>query len=226
MAGSVAQHLALWAEGLRDIAAAGLLHPQNINDREAFRAIQTIALEMMALASGQPLAGIEPLRAPLVSRPTPLVGGDAAVIDDRGRLLLIRRADSGLWAMPGGFLAAGETPAQGVAREALEETGVRARARALVGVFDSRLCGTPYPRHLLHLVFLCQPLENGAAGRPSHAVETLDVGWFSEDELPAEIDPGHRVRIPEAFRVWRGDGRVFFDRIEFDQEVAIDDRAG
>jgi hypothetical protein len=27
-----------------------------------------------------------------------------------------------------------------------------------------------------------------------------------------EIDPGHRTRIPEAFRVWHGDRAAFFDK--------------
>jgi ADP-ribose pyrophosphatase YjhB (NUDIX family) len=217
-----AQQLTLWAESLRDIAAAGLLHSQNIHDREAYRAIQTIALEMAPMDRDGAPAAMEPLPAPLhPRRPPPLVGADAAVIDDAGHMLLIRRADNGLWAMPGGFLAVGETPAQGAAREALEETGVRARAHTLVGVFDSRLCATPGPWHLLHLVFLCQPLEHGAAATPSHAVETVDQGWFREDELPADLDPGHRVRIPEAFRVWRGDGRAGFDRANSNQEVEI-----
>ena len=213
MAGSVAQQLTLWAGTLRRVAAAGLRHTRNVHDQEAFRAVQAIALEMATQASDQPLVDVQPLPAPRFPRRLPpLVGADAAIIDDRGRLLLIRRADNALWAMPGGFLAAGETPAEGVAREALEETGIRARARTLVGVFDSRLCGTPGPWHLLQLVFLCEPLAPGTAGRPSHAVETLDQGWFAEDELPADLDPGHRVRIPHAYRVWHGDQRAGFDR--------------
>jgi len=34
--------------------------------------------------------------------------------------------------------------------------------------------------------------------------------WFAEGFLPEDIDPGHLSRIPEAFRVWRGDHRVLF----------------
>jgi len=43
-------------------------------------------------------------------------------------------------------------------------------------------------------------------------MEVLQARWFPEMELPQDIDPGHRSRIPEAFRVWHGDNRVFFDR--------------
>lgn len=190
----------------------GLYFAKNIHDRSAFRAVQDIAVEMLALATGEPVMQIEPLRAPVFSRPTPLVCGDAAIIDEQGRLLLVQRADNGLWAMPGGAFEVGETPAAGVAREVLEETGVHCRVVSLVGVFDSRLCGTTSRHHLYQFVFLCEPVDRERVEPPSHAVEVVDVGWFPEDELPAAIDPGHVSRIPEVFRVWRGDVRAFFDQ--------------
>ena len=61
-------------------------------------------------------------------------------------------------------------------------------------------------------------LEIGAAATyadahaaPSHAHEVLETRWFPVDALPPDIDPGHVRRIPEAFRVWRGDLRAYFD---------------
>ena len=145
-------------------------------------------------------------------RPTPIAVGDAAVIDDEGRILLIQRADNGLWAMPGGALEVGETPAEGVLREAFEESGVRAEAVALVGVFDSRLCKTVTRHHLYQFVFLCRPTNGHEAETPTHASETLGADWFPEDALPDNLDPGHAVRIPHAYRVWHGEGAPFFDR--------------
>ena len=79
--------------------------------------------------------------------------GDAAVIDDDGRILLVQRADNSKWAMPGGAMEVSETPAEGVVREAFEETGVRCEVVALVGVFDSRLCGTISRHHLYQNVW-------------------------------------------------------------------------
>jgi ADP-ribose pyrophosphatase YjhB (NUDIX family) len=210
--GSTAEQIALWSDKLRDISAMGLNYSKNIHDEGAFRAVQTIAMEMLASATGESLAQIEPLRDTVFARPTPLTVGDAAVIDGDGRMLLIRRADNGKWAMPGGALEVGETPAEGVVREALEETGVHCRPVTLVGVFDSRLCGTNSRHQLCMFVFLCEPLDRPEIAEPSHALEVTDKGWFAEDELPEDLDPGHRFRIPEAFRVWRGDGRAFFDQ--------------
>jgi ADP-ribose pyrophosphatase YjhB (NUDIX family) len=209
---SPAQQIALWADKLRDLSAMGLYFSRNPYDRENYGIIRDIVLEMMALVTGTSLAEIEPLRTPFFGRPTPLATGDGAVIDDEGHILLIRRADTGLWAMPGGALTVGETPAEGVVREVLEETGVRCEAVALAGIYDSRLCGTVSPHHLYQFVFLCRPLDGGQpAAPPSHGFEVLDAGWFAEHELPADMDPGHVSRIPQAFRAWRGDERAYFD---------------
>ena len=210
-----AEQIALWADKLRDISAMGLYFSKNIHDKEAFRAVQTIAMEMLALATGESLEQMESLRASVFSRPTPISAGDAAVIDDRGQILLVQRADNGKWAMPGGALEVGETPAEGVVRETLEETGVRCRAVSLVGVFDSRFCGTLSRHHLYQFTFLCEPLNKQVWETPTHALEVLDVGWFSKGELPVAMDPGHVTRIPEAYRVWHGDRRAFFDGSRF-----------
>jgi ADP-ribose pyrophosphatase YjhB (NUDIX family) len=207
-----AQRIALWADKLRDISALGLRFAQNVYDRENYRQLQDLAVEMLALATGEPLARVEPLRATLFARPTPLATGDAAVIDAAGRILLIRRADNGKWAMPGGALEVGETPAEGAAREAGEETGVRCAPVALVGVHDSRRRGTVAAHHLYQFTFLCRPLDAGRAREvASHAQEVLDTGWFAEGALPDDLDPGHGRPIREAFRVWRGDARADFD---------------
>jgi len=64
----------------------------------------------------------------------PCVG--AVVLDDAGRLLLVRRGHdphAGLWSLPGGRVEDGESDEQAVRREVLEETGLRVSAGAVVG---------------------------------------------------------------------------------------------
>lgn len=210
----VAQKIASWADILRDCSALGLHFAQNNYERDRYKRIQQVALEMFALASAQPLAELEPLRATLFTHPTPFPCSDGAVIDETGKILLIRRADNGLWAMPGGALDVGETPAEGAVREVLEETGVTCEPVALVGVYDSRLCGTPSLHQLYQFSFLCRPLSSiKQIDPPSYAHEVLDIQWFPEQALPDDIDPGHINRIPETFRVWHGDQRAYFDRL-------------
>jgi hypothetical protein len=46
---------------------------------------------------------------------------------------------------------------------------------------------------------------------PSHRHESLAIGWFAEEELPADLDPNHRPLIPEIFAFWRGERPPYFD---------------
>ena len=46
------------------------------------------------------------------------------VLDEQGRVLLIRRTDNGLWALPGGAQDFGEYIAETAARETREESGI------------------------------------------------------------------------------------------------------
>lgn len=57
----------------------------------------------------------------------PVACAGAVVLDDAGRLLLVRRGrapSAGLWSVPGGRVEPGETAAQAAAREVREETGL------------------------------------------------------------------------------------------------------
>ncbi len=74
------------------------------------------------------------LRAKVGHDPLPLHGVTAVVLDDDQRVLLVRRADNGQWALVTGCLEPGEQPAAGALREIEEETGVIARAERLLSV--------------------------------------------------------------------------------------------
>jgi ADP-ribose pyrophosphatase YjhB (NUDIX family) len=67
-------------------------------------------------------------------RVIPCVG--AVVLDDEGRLLLVRRArppGEGLWSLPGGRIEPGESAEEALAREVAEETGLLVRVGPPVG---------------------------------------------------------------------------------------------
>jgi NADH pyrophosphatase NudC (nudix superfamily) len=92
-------------------------------DGERYQTLQEVALAMLAVATAQERAMLEPLRTGVFARMCPVVGGNAAVIDAMGQILLLRRADTQQWVMPGGMMEVGETPAQAVVLETREETG-------------------------------------------------------------------------------------------------------
>ncbi|PWT82926.1 MAG: NUDIX hydrolase [Acidobacteria bacterium] len=68
----------------------------------------------------------------------PLVGV-AAVVLCEDEILLVRRGREplrGMWSLPGGLLELGETTEEGIAREVLEETGLRVRPVQIVTTVD------------------------------------------------------------------------------------------
>ena len=66
------------------------------------------------------------------------MGCAAAVFDPTGeRILLVRRADSGRWCVPGGYMDAGEGVVEGCVREVWEETGLTVRVTRLIGVYTN-----------------------------------------------------------------------------------------
>src|SRR4051794_15928607 len=59
----------------------------------------------------------------------------AAVRDDGGRILLVRRVDTGNWELPGGRVEIGESAVVAAQREVAEESGVRVEVVRLAGVY-------------------------------------------------------------------------------------------
>lgn len=65
-----------------------------------------------------------------------VVGSSAVVTDDKGRILLQKRTDSGNWALPGGAMDIGETFARSAIREVKEETGFDVRIDRFIGIYS------------------------------------------------------------------------------------------
>ena len=121
-------------------------------------------------------------------RPVVGVGG---VIIDEGRALLIRRGSEplrGEWSIPGGTLELGETLAEGVARELLEETGLVVRVLGQIEVFEriytekSGGASKKKKRPRFHYVIVDYFCER-VSGEPRAGSDVTDVAYAREDEL-------------------------------------------
>ncbi len=117
-----------------------------------------------------------------------------AVIVREAKIVLIRRKNEpykGMWALPGGFAEEGETAERCCEREAQEETGLRVKARKLIGVFSSP---ERDPRGAIAGAYLCEVLGGELKGGD----DAKEAKWFSLDELP-ELAFDHK-KIIEAAR--------------------------
>jgi 8-oxo-dGTP diphosphatase len=107
----------------------------------------------------------------------------AARVPD-GRWLLVRRADTGHWALPGGTLEWGETLRELVPRELREEAGVEVRTIGrLVGVFSRP--GRDPRFHGVTIVVCCD--VDMPAHPPKNPLEISEVGLFADAELPTHL---------------------------------------
>jgi 8-oxo-dGTP pyrophosphatase MutT (NUDIX family) len=140
---------------------------------------------------------VRELRSKVGQQPLWMSGVTAVVLDDRRRLLLGRRVDTGRWALITGILDPGEQPADAAARECLEETGVHAVPERLTSVTVSPpiVHANGDQAQYLELTFLCRAVGGEARVNDD---ESLEVGWFALDALPEELDERGRTRLRHA----------------------------
>ena len=121
----------------------------------------------------------------------PVLGTGVAVFD-QDSVLLAKRQDLRVWAMPGGGVEAGETLAQAAIREVAEETGIKVRLTRLVGIYSR-------PRWCLggnhYVLFAGVPLTHEIRIQPEEVVE---AGYFPVSELPEPLLWWSRRRIEDA----------------------------
>ncbi len=132
---------------------------------------------------------------------SPLVGVGAVIIDDTGRVLLIRRAGEplkGHWSLPGGLLELGESLLDGVQREIREETGLAVEPLELIELLDRIYReGARVRYHYVIADYLCR-VTGGALQAASDADATRWVvrpEWIEHNAL--QLDP-ITLRVIEA----------------------------
>ena len=114
----------------------------------------------------------------------PVVGIAAVARTRDGRILLIRRADTGTWGLPGGTLEWGETLRVGLDRELEEEAGVtELELVRLLGVWSK-----PSRDPRFHAVTIgVEVLVDAPKKPPKNPLEIREARLFMPDEMPAEL---------------------------------------
>ena len=207
------QDLIRWSEALAGIAKTGLGFTESLYERERFEEVLAVAADIAHAAAGDfdPDHQIEEWLAQVgqgvPGYVTPKVGVAAVVGNDKGEILLIQRADSGIWLYPTGWADIGYSASEVAVKEVGEETGIECEVLRMIGVLDGlRLGFTRVPMYLL--VFHCRAV-GGELER--HPLEVADVGWFAEDALPWPV-AGYAGWGKHAFAAIRGeDVDVLFD---------------
>jgi ADP-ribose pyrophosphatase YjhB (NUDIX family) len=140
---------------------------------------------------------------PAAPKPNSLVPAATALVpDEHGRVLLIRRSDNGLWALPGGQMDVGERLADAAVREVKEETGLDVEVIGIIGTYTD-------PRHVIaysdgevrQQFAISYETRIVGGSLLADGSEAKDARFFSQAELAdlAEIHPSMRFRVSHYF---------------------------
>lgn len=124
----------------------------------------------------------------------------AAARDPAGRILLVRRADTLNWELPGGKVEPGESAIEASVREVAEETGIKVTVTGLSGVYTDPGHVMVYRNGEVRQQFsLCLHAISGSGQPRPDYDEVIDAAWVDVEELEhLPIHPTMRLRIRHA----------------------------
>lgn len=130
----------------------------------------------------------------------------AVVVDEGGNVLLQRRTDNGMWALPGGKMDLGESIGDCAVRETFEETGITVEITGIVGTYTNPGHVFAYDDGEVRQEFSICLLGQPTGGTLRTSDESFEVSWFAPDAIDAlPMVPSIRKRIND----WRaGQGPV------------------
>lgn len=105
------------------------------------------------------------------------------IFDDKGRLLLQKRADCGKWGFLGGMIELGESAEEAAIREIKEESGLDVKVTSLFGVYSkyfAEYANGDLAQPIVHL--FCAEVVGGRLIDEND--ETLELKYFDLTDLP------------------------------------------
>ncbi|MGG0188635.1 NUDIX hydrolase [Bacillus rhizoplanae] len=169
-----------WVKQVQAIAQAGLAYSKDVYDIERFQELRKLSIEMMAHYTKMDWEVVEHLFANETGYQTPKVD-IRAVVFQGGKLLFVKEKSDGKWALPGGWADIGYTPTEVTQKEVLEETGYKVENFRLLSIFDKQK-HQPSPSAIdVYKIFISCEI---VGGERQIGIETEDVQFFGEDELP------------------------------------------
>lgn len=169
-----------WSRRIQAISQAGLHFSKDPYDQERYEELLLISAEIMNEYSNAGTEKIVDLYKNEKGYPTPKVDV-RGVVFDKGKILMVCESLDGKWSLPGGFCEIGLSASENAVKEIKEEAGLDVKPIKLLAVLDMNKHEHPVqPYHYYKLFIQCEI----CGGKPISGLETKEVGFFSEDQLP------------------------------------------
>ena len=174
------------AKQVQALAENGLHFSENDFDLDRYQILEKISLRMLTLVTGLPAETIEIATPERNGYRTPKVDVRAVIFNDRDEILMVKERVDSRWSLPGGWCDVGYTPTETAEKEAEEEAGIKVKVSRLLAVFDKKCHDHPEDLFYSYKIFLECEAENYEI---STGMETLDGGFFRQDDLPELSTP-------------------------------------
>ena len=168
------------------LAENGLHFSENDFDLDRYQVLEEISLRMLSLVTGLSAETIELSTPERNGYRTPKVDVRAVIFNDRDEILMVKERVDSRWSLPGGWCDVGYTPTETAEKEAEEEAGIKVKVTRLLSVFDKKCHDHPEDLFYSYKIFLeCE----AKSYEINTGMETLDVGFFRQDNLPELSTP-------------------------------------
>jgi 8-oxo-dGTP pyrophosphatase MutT (NUDIX family) len=182
---------------IRSIAQLGLNYSQDHYDRERYERLLRLATREYTDLTGMPENEIDGRFRAELGYITPKIGCAAAIFNDEGHVLLVRRSDNGRYGLPAGYAEVNQSPQENLRREVREETGLEIEVGALIDVF----CVLPGQYHQPHTLYALLFSASVIGGALTTSHETPEVGFY-DHRLITDWHFDHGQRVERAYQLW------------------------
>ncbi|MEN8908036.1 MAG: NUDIX hydrolase N-terminal domain-containing protein [Clostridiales bacterium] len=179
-------------EEIRSIAKNGLYYAKDHYDVERYNKLLKIAnREYSEMVNITEEVITERFKNEL-GHITPKLGTDAAIFDDSGKILLVKRTDDNLWSLPCGWAEVNELPRESIKREVKEETGLNVEVNDVIDVIGRLPGDFDSPHTSCHILFYCI-VKSGEIRTSEETSQVMyrnindDINWHRDHNKMAKI---------------------------------------
>lgn len=178
--------LLMLAKRIQAIAENGLHYAESDYDQDRYGDLEEISTRIISLVTNLSHETIKMVTPEKNGYRTPKIDVRCVIYNDQDEILMVKERVDSCWSLPGGWCDVGYTPTEVAEKEAFEEAGIIVKAKRVLAIFDKKCHDHPEDLFYTYKIFMDCKAENFEI---STGMETLDVGFFKQHELPELSTP-------------------------------------